>query len=269
MSFPVSKSNSGGPVQAGSQRVSMSAQGIRKSFAGKEVLRGISLELHQGEHVAVIGPSGSGKSTFIRCLNLLETPDNGSIDVLGERVFSAGDPVRESQVRALRLRVGMVFQSFNLFATYTALENVSLAQRFSLGRSKGESDDRSEQLLRRVGLEQHIHKHPSQLSGGQQQRVAIARALALDPQVMLFDEPTSAIDPEMRVEVLQVMKALALDGMTMIMVTHELRFAQEAADRVAFIADGEVQEIGTPAQVFGSPKNERTRRFVDAVSGEL
>jgi len=233
MSKQLIESDPFGPIQPGPQSVSLSAHGIRKSFAGKEVLRGISLELRQGEHVAVIGPSGSGKSTFIRCLNLLETPDEGSIEVSGQRVFSAGDALRESQARALRLRVGMVFQSFNLFATYTALENVSLAQRFSLGRTKHEADERSEQLLRRVGLEQHMHKHPSQLSGGQQQRVAIARALALDPQVMLFDEPTSA------------------------------------ADRVAFIAEGEVQEIGTPAEVFGSPKNERTRRFVDAVSGEL
>ncbi|MHB1172137.1 MAG: amino acid ABC transporter ATP-binding protein [Lacisediminihabitans sp.] len=249
--------------------VSLAAQNIRKSFNGKEILKGIDVEIGYGEHVAIIGPSGSGKSTFIRCLNLLEFPDAGTISLDGSTVFSVGSAISASKVRAIRMKVGMVFQSFNLFTTHTALENVSLAQRHTLGRSKQEADARSEALLERVGLKQHMHKYPSHLSGGQQQRVAIARSLALDPKVMMFDEPTSAIDPEMRIEVLRVMKDLALEGMTMIMVTHELRFAQNAADRVMFLADGEILETGTPDQIFGSPVNERTRQFVDAVSGEL
>ena len=247
--------------------ITLAAKGIRKSFGDKEILRGIDLEVHEGEQIAIIGPSGSGKSTFIRCLNLLETPDGGSLEVLGEQAFQAGTKTPERSVRELRKQVGMVFQSFNLFATYTALENVNLAQRRSLGRSLGDATARSQELLERVGLKDHMHKHPAQLSGGQQQRVAIARALALDPKIMLFDEPTSAIDPEMRIEVLHVMRDLANSGMTMLMVTHEIQFAEEAADRVMFIADGEVLEIGPPAQVLGAPQHPRTQRFVQAVSG--
>jgi ABC-type polar amino acid transport system ATPase subunit len=247
--------------------ITLSARGIRKTFGEKEILRGIDLEVHEGEQIAIIGPSGSGKSTFIRCLNLLETPNGGSLEVLGQQVFQAGTKTPERSVRELRKQVGMVFQSFNLFATYTALENVNLAQRRSLGRSLGEATARSQELLERVGLQDHMHKHPAQLSGGQQQRVAIARALALDPKIMLFDEPTSAIDPEMRIEVLHVMRDLAESGMTMLMVTHEIQFAEEAADRVMFIADGEVLEIGPPAQVLSAPQHPRTQRFVQAVSG--
>lgn len=245
----------------------LSAQGIRKSFGDKEILKGIDLDIQPGEHVAVIGPSGSGKSTFIRCLNLLERPDTGTIDLLGKRVLDLSTKPSNRAIRELRKQVGMAFQSFNLFATKSALENVNLAQQRVLGRSKTEATERSVQLLERVGMESHKDKLPSQLSGGQQQRVAIARALALDPKVMLFDEPTSAIDPEMRVEVLHVMKELAEAGMTMIMVTHELQFAREAADRVMFLADGQVAQISTPDEMFIDPENERIRRFVNALGG--
>lgn len=254
-------------MTAPDKRITLSARGIRKSFGSKEILKGIDLDVAEGEQIAIIGPSGSGKSTFIRCLNLLEVPDAGELEVLGKRVFDSGSRTSGKTMRELRKDVGMVFQSFNLFATYTALENVNLAQIRSLGRSKDEATARSRELLERVGLREHMDKHPSQLSGGQQQRVAIARALALDPKVMLFDEPTSAIDPEMRIEVLRVMRDLASAGMTMLMVTHELRFAEEEADRVMFIADGEVLEIGEPAQIFNDPQHARTRRFVQAVSG--
>ena len=247
----------------------LSAQDIRKSFGEKEILRGISLDVHRGEHIAIIGPSGSGKSTFIRCLNLLEVPDGGTVHLNGNRVFDASTKGSVTSVRDLRKRVGMVFQSFNLFATHTALENVSLAQRLSLGRSKDEATARSKELLERVGLKDHMHKHPGQLSGGQQQRVAIARSLAMDPEVILFDEPTSAIDPEMRVEVLKVMKELAEGGMTMIMVTHEIEFAKEAADRVMFLADGEVLEMGPSEQILTNPENDRIRRFVNALNGVI
>ncbi|MBL3700711.1 amino acid ABC transporter ATP-binding protein [Leucobacter luti] len=247
--------------------LALSARNIHKSYGEKEILRGISVDVRKGEHIAIIGPSGSGKSTFIRCLNALEVPDAGTIDLRGERVFDAERRTPVASVRELRKRVGMVFQSFNLFATQTALENVSLAQRRVLGRSKEEAAQRSEELLERVGLREHTHKLPRQLSGGQQQRVAIARSLALDPEVILFDEPTSAIDPEMRVEVLKVMKELAEGGMTMLMVTHEIQFAREAADRVMFIADGEVIGLDTPEAMLVDPAHERVRRFVNALSG--
>ncbi|GAA1629365.1 amino acid ABC transporter ATP-binding protein [Leucobacter chromiireducens] len=247
--------------------LALSAHGIRKSYGDKEILRGISVDVRKGEHIAIIGPSGSGKSTFIRCLNALEVPDAGTIDLGGERVFDADRRTPVASVRELRKRVGMVFQSFNLFATHTALENVSLAQRRVLGRDKTQAAARSEELLERVGLREHMHKLPSQLSGGQQQRVAIARSLALDPEVILFDEPTSAIDPEMRVEVLKVMKELAEGGMTMLMVTHEIQFAREAADRVMFIADGAVAGLGTPEELLDDPEHERIRRFVNALNG--
>lgn len=247
--------------------IALSARDIRKNFGNNEILRGISMDIHKGEHVAIIGPSGSGKSTFIRCLNLLDTPDSGTIDIDGETVFNGTTKTSAKSIRNTRKRVGMVFQSFNLFATHSAIENVSLAQRLALSRSKSDAAERSEELLERVGLKAHMHKHPGQLSGGQQQRVAIARSLAMDPEVILFDEPTSAIDPEMRVEVLNVMKELAEGGMTMIMVTHEIQFAKEAADRVMFLADGEVLAMGESQQLLTDPSNERISRFVNALSG--
>lgn len=247
----------------------LSAKNICKSFGDKKILRGISVDVAKGEHIAIIGPSGSGKSTFIRCLNLLEMPDNGTLRLDGQQVFDAELKTPTRSVRSLRKRVGMVFQSFNLFSTHTALENVSLAQRLALGRTRDESSTRSEELLKRVGLKDHMDKRPGQLSGGQQQRVAIARTLAMDPEVILFDEPTSAIDPEMRVEVLKVMTELAEGGMTMMMVTHEIEFAKQAADRVMFLADGEVMEMGPSGQILTDPENERIRRFVNALSGVI
>ncbi|MBS1673451.1 MAG: amino acid ABC transporter ATP-binding protein [Actinobacteria bacterium] len=247
--------------------VVLSARGIHKSYGSRAVLTGVDIDLRRGEHVAIIGPSGSGKSTFIRCLNLLERPEQGSIELLGETVFDSEHPERAMKQRNLRKRVGMVFQAFNLFTTHTALQNVSLAQRRVLGRSKAEADERSRELLTRVGLGGHQDSLPSRLSGGQQQRVAIARALALDPQVMLFDEPTSAIDPEMRSEVLSVMRDLAERGTTMVVVTHELRFAERAADRMMFLADGEVLESGTPSQLLRSPQHARVEQFVRSLEG--
>ncbi len=241
-------------------------QHMTKSYGETQVLRGVDLEVSKGEVISIIGPSGSGKSTFIRCINLLEEPTSGLVEVLGQKLFN-GDRivVNKKELREFRSRAGMVFQSFNLFPNLTALDNVSLGQIHTLGRSKAEADEKSAQLLTRVGLAERMDHKPSQLSGGQQQRVAIARALAMDPEVMLFDEPTSAIDPELRVEVLQVMKQLADEGMTMLVVTHELRFAERISDRVVFIADGEILECAPPEQVFGGAKSERLRQFLAAV----
>jgi len=244
------------------------AHGILKSFGDRRVLNGIDVELAQGEHLAIIGPSGGGKSTFIRCLNLLELPDAGEIIVHGQPVWTP-ELAKTVDLRAHRKKIGMVFQQFNLFPTMSAIQNVSFAQVHTLRRSKEEANDRSKALLEQVGLGTHLGHRPTEMSGGQQQRVAIARALALDPEIMLFDEPTSAIDPEMRVEVLRVMKDLAASGMTMITVTHELRFAQEAAQEVIFLAGGVVTERGTPEQLFKHPENQRTRQFVNAVTGDL
>lgn len=242
------------------------AQQMTKSYGDTEVLRGIDLEVKRGEVISVIGPSGSGKSTLIRCINLLETPSGGNVEVLGTTLFAEERiAVSKKQLREFRSRAGMVFQSFNLFPNLTALENVSLGQVHTLGRTKAQADEKSAQLLTRVGLADRMDHRPAELSGGQQQRVAIARALAMDPEVMLFDEPTSAIDPELRVEVLQVMKQLAEEGMTMIVVTHELRFAERISDRVVFIAGGEIVESGPPSSIFSGAKSERLRQFLAAV----
>lgn len=241
-------------------------QHMTKSYGDTEVLRGIDLEVRKGEVISIIGPSGSGKSTLIRCLNLLEEPSGGTVEVLGTKLYEGGRiAVGKKELRDFRSRAGMVFQSFNLFPNLTALDNVSLGQVHTLGRSKAEADEKSAQLLRRVGLAERLEHRPAELSGGQQQRVAIARALAMDPEVMLFDEPTSAIDPELRVEVLQVMKQLAEEGMTMLVVTHELRFAERISDRVVFVAGGEIVETGAPAKIFGGADSERLRQFLTAV----
>jgi polar amino acid transport system ATP-binding protein len=241
-------------------------QQLKKSYGSLEVLHGIDLEINKGQVVTLIGPSGSGKSTLIRCLNLLEVPNSGTMKILGQPLFENGKVgLKKSDLQRYRTKVGMVFQSFNLFPNLSALQNVSLSQIHSLGRTRAEADERSAQLLTSVGLGSRMHHMPLQLSGGQQQRVAIARALAMDPEIMLFDEPTSAIDPELRVEVLQVMKELAGGGMTMAIVTHELKFAQKISDKVLFLADGSIVEEGTPEQLFGSPANERTRQFLAAV----
>ncbi|MQY05372.1 amino acid ABC transporter ATP-binding protein [Actinomadura macrotermitis] len=234
--------------------------GLRKSFGSLEVLRGIDLRVESGEVVCVIGPSGSGKSTLLRCVNLLEEPTAGTVRVAGAEVT---DP--EVDIDAVRRRIGMVFQSFNLFPHLTALGNVMIAQRKVLKRGKEEAEKVARQNLARVGLDDKMDAYPAQLSGGQQQRVAIARALAMGPQVMLFDEPTSALDPELVGDVLGVMRGLAREGMTMMVVTHEMSFAREVADRVVFMDGGVVVEQGPPAQVIENPGHERTRTFLSRV----
>jgi polar amino acid transport system ATP-binding protein len=230
---------------------------LHKSFGDLEVLKGIDFEVQPGEVVCVIGPSGSGKSTLLRCINLLEEPTSGQIFVGGVEVT---DP--DVDIDAIRRRIGMVFQQFNLFPHLTATENLAIAQRRVLGRSKREAERIAAENLERVGLAAKADAYPSQLSGGQQQRVAIARSLAMGPELMLFDEPTSALDPELVGDVLGVMRLLAQDGMTMIVVTHEMSFAREVADRVAFIDEGVILESGPPERVVGAPRHERTRTFL-------
>ncbi|MFI1292740.1 amino acid ABC transporter ATP-binding protein [Streptomyces sp. NPDC020792] len=232
-------------------------RGLHKSFGDNEVLRGIDLEIGQGEVVCVIGPSGSGKSTLLRCVNLLEEPTEGQVFVGGTEVT---DP--DVDIDAVRRRIGMVFQQFNLFPHLTVTENLTLPQRRVLGRGKARAAEIAAENLERVGLSEKADAYPSSLSGGQQQRVAIARALAMGPEVMLFDEPTSALDPELVGDVLAVMRMLADEGMTMMVVTHEMSFAREVADRVVFMDGGVIVEDGTPDRVIGNPAHERTRHFL-------
>lgn len=233
---------------------------LHKYFGDNEVLKGINLEVNRGEVVAIIGPSGCGKSTFLRSLNLLETPTRG--EILFDNI-DITDP--KLDINITRQKIGMVFQKFNLFPNYTVLENIILAP-VQLGlMKKDEAVENAMRLLERVGLPEKADSYPASLSGGQQQRVAIARALAVNPEVMLFDEPTSALDPEMVGEVLQVMKELAAEGMTMLVVTHEMGFAREVADQVLFMYDGIIWEQGTPEELIGNPKEERTKAFLQAV----
>ncbi|MBU0887566.1 MAG: amino acid ABC transporter ATP-binding protein [Alphaproteobacteria bacterium] len=231
--------------------------GLRKSFGDIEVLKGIDLALQAQELVFVIGPSGSGKSTFLRCCNLLEQPSEGSIRVDSVELL---DP--RTDINKMRQRIGMVFQSFNLYPHMNAAGNIMLALRKVLGKSKAEAREIAESCLARVGLAEKAEAYPNELSGGQQQRVAIARAMALEPKIMLFDEPTSALDPELVGSVLTVMRELREAGMTMMVVSHEMRFARDAADRVVFMDDGLIVEQGTPDQIFGAPQQERTRAFL-------
>ena len=233
---------------------------LTKQFGAAKVLRGIDCEIHASEVVCVIGPSGSGKSTFLRCLNALEDASGGTVVVNG---VSVHDP--KTDIDALRAEIGMVFQRFNLFPHKTVLENITLAPSKVRKLPAAEARARASALLLKVGLQDKIDAYPNQLSGGQQQRVAIARALAMQPRIMLFDEPTSALDPEMVGEVLAVMQALAEEGMTMVVVTHEMGFARQVADRVLFLDEGLVVEQGTPAELFDRPKEERTRRFLSKV----
>jgi polar amino acid transport system ATP-binding protein len=236
------------------------------NFGEKPAVNGISLQVARGEIVAIIGPSGSGKSTFLRCINHLQTPTSGSVTIDGLSVADSGKSHPSAKTLVdLRKRVGMVFQSFNLFPNLTALENVSLAQVHTLGRSQREASERAQQLLERVGLGEKANSRPAQLSGGQQQRVAIARALALDPAVLLFDEPTSALDPELGAEVLEVMREVAAEGKTMLIVTHEMHFAEDVADRIIFISDGQIVEEGKPKDVLRNPQHPRTQKFLKAV----
>ena len=233
---------------------------LHKTFGELEVLKGIHQHIAPGEKVVVIGPSGSGKSTFLRCLNLLETPTSGQILFEGTDIT---DP--KCDINRIRRRMGMVFQQFNLFPHLTVLQNLTLAPVNTGLMNKEEAAKKAEQLLARVGLRDKANTYPNQLSGGQKQRIAIVRALAMNPDVMLFDEPTSALDPEMVGEVLDVMKQLAKDGMTMVVVTHEMGFAREVGDRVLFMDEGVVMEEGTPQQIFGNPQNPRTQDFLRKV----
>jgi len=236
---------------------------LHKYFGELEVLRGIDTTIAVGEVVCILGPSGSGKSTLLRCVNLLEEPTSGSILIEGEDI---ADP--DADVDGLRTRIGMVFQQFNLFPHLTVLRNLRIAQRKVLGRSTEEATRIAEEMLERVGLADKINEHPSRLSGGQQQRVAIARALCMSPDMMLFDEPTSALDPELIGEVLDVMRELADEGMTMLVVTHEMGFALQVADRVIFMDGGVIVEEGPPREVLLDPKNERTKKFLRAIEIE-
>ena len=233
---------------------------LQKSFGELEVLKGINTEVQRGEVVVVIGPSGSGKSTFLRCLNLMETPTGGSIFVDGEEIT---DP--KCDINLHRQKMGMVFQHFNLFNNMTILRNMTLAPMTLLKKSRAEAEEKALALLRRVGLEDKANAYPSQLSGGQKQRIAIVRALCMDPEVMLFDEPTSALDPEMVGEVLDVMKELARDGMTMGVVTHEMGFAREVGSRVLFMDEGVIMEENEPHEFFAHPKCERLQSFLAKV----
>lgn len=246
-------------------RALAAAERISVSFGDLEVVKQVDLSIRKGEVVAIIGPSGSGKSTFLRCFNYLQPPASGTLTIDGEVIVDAGRKPKYADLLKLRRKVGMCFQSFNLFPHLTAVENIDLAQISALGRSKHEARARSMDLLKRVGLETKADTNPARCSGGQQQRIAIARALALDPEMMLFDEPTSALDPELGHEVLAVMRELADSGMTMIIVTHEMRFAENVADRIMFMADGRAVEIGEPRQVLRSPVHERTRKFLSMV----
>lgn len=242
----------------------LSVENLEKAFGGTRVLRDVSFQLPEGETLSVIGSSGSGKTTLLRCLNFLERPDGGVISLRGEPLLDASRPPdRERDLRRKRLHFGLVFQDFNLFPQYTALENVTLARRD--GETEQDIRDRGLDLLDQMGLSDRAGHYPHQLSGGQKQRVAIVRALAMKPDVILFDEPTSALDPEMVGEVLDLMKELANEGMTMVVVTHEMGFAREVANRVLFMDQGKILEEAPPEEFFAHPKNERTKEFLSKV----
>ena len=235
-------------------------ENLQKSFDKVDVLKGINIEIKKGEVIVIIGPSGCGKSTFLRTLNLLEEPTGGSIHFEGTDITNP-----DTNINLHRQKIGMVFQQFNLFPHMTVLKNMTCAPVSILGKSKEEAEKKALELLDRVGLKDRADAYPSQLSGGQKQRVAIVRALCMEPEVMLFDEPTSALDPEMVGEVLDVMKELASEGMTMVVVTHEMGFAKEVASRVIFMDEGIIQEDGTPDEIFGNPKCERLKSFLGKI----
>ena len=240
--------------------VLLEVRGLEKHFGHLKVLRGIDIDIHKGEVVAVIGPSGSGKSTFIRCLNRLEEPTAGVINFEGQQINT-----KKADIDRIRQKIGMVFQNFNLFSNMTILQNITAAPINVKKIAKADADARAMKLLERVGLSDKAAEYPVRLSGGQRQRVAIARALAMDPDILLFDEPTSALDPEMVGEVLNVMKELAEDGMTMVVVTHEMGFAREVSDRVIFIDEGVIHEDAPPTEIYTNPKNARLRDFLNKV----
>ena len=240
-------------------------KGLGKSFGAHQVLRDIDLSVEPSQVVVIIGPSGSGKSTFLRCLNGLEVAEQGTIRICGHPLVEDGRMIDDARLNQVRTDVGMVFQAFNLFPHFTALENVTLAPMRVRKVAKPDAEAEARELLARVGLSDKADNYPAELSGGQQQRVAIARALAMHPQLMLFDEPTSALDPEMISEVLDVMSELATEGMTMLVVTHEMGFAREVADSVVVMDQGGIVEQGPPAQIFSDPREPRTRSFLQAV----
>ncbi len=263
------------PAMPASRRVPvLEARAVHKHFGATHVLKGVDLVVHRGEVVVIIGPSGSGKSTFLRTMNFLDRPDSGDIRINGV-VIGAPEPgsrratLSDGGLSRQRRQVGMVFQQFNLFSHMTALENVMCGPVQVLGKPRADAMADARRLLAAVGLSEKESSYPAQLSGGQQQRVAIARALAMHPALMLFDEPTSALDPEMVAEVLQVMLDLSTKGMTMIIVTHEIRFARKAADRIVFMEEGRIVEEGRPEDVIASPRHERTKRFLNMVQEEV
>ena len=236
----------------------LEVRNLKKHFGSLDVLKGVSFSLEKGQVLAIIGSSGGGKSTLLRCLNFLETPDEGEIIVNGKQLLSSS----EEEVRQNRLHFGLVFQNFNLFPQYTVLENVTLAPNLLKKGTAAENKAKALDLLQQVGLSEKVNAYPYQLSGGQQQRVAIARALALNPEVLCFDEPTSALDPELTGEVLRVIRGLKSEDTTMIVVTHEMGFAKSVADVVIYMADGVIEEMGTPEQIFENPQSEKTRAFI-------
>ncbi|WP_404461525.1 amino acid ABC transporter ATP-binding protein [Sutcliffiella horikoshii] len=239
----------------------ISVQSLYKQFGELEVLKGIDLNVEQGKVVVVIGPSGSGKTTLLRCLNILETPNSGKVEI-DQQALDFSEKVSSNKIASFRRLTGMVFQSYNLFPHKTALQNVMEGPITVKKEAKAKVEERAKRLLEKVGLGDKLDFYPFQLSGGQQQRVGIARALAMEPKVMLFDEPTSALDPELVGEVLRVMKELAQEGMTMVVVTHEMKFAKEVADEVIFMDDGKIVEKGKPAEIFEDPKADRTKQFL-------
>jgi len=240
----------------------LSAMHMYKAFGDTLVLRDISIEVREGEVLAVIGPSGSGKSTLLRCINQLETLDRGEITVCGERMVTDGRYSDPAALRRIRLKVGLVFQNFNLFPHFSVLQNVTEAPMKVLGKSREAAEATAKGLLKKMGVLEKAASYPFELSGGQQQRVSIVRALALNPEILFFDEPTSALDPELTGEVLKVIRSLAEEKMTMVIVTHEMAFARDVADRVVFMDGGVVVEEGPPSQVFGNPQQERTKQFL-------
>lgn len=244
----------------------ISVKGLYKSFGDNTILKNIDLEVAKGETTVIIGPSGSGKTTLLRCMNLLETPDSGSIKIgQNELRIDGKEKIKQSDIIALRKNTGMVFQGFHLFPHKTAVENIMEGQITVLKRSKQEAYDKAVVLLEKVGLSNKKDSYPHELSGGQQQRVAIARAMAMEPEVLLFDEPTSALDPELAAEVIKVMKDLSKEGMTMVVVTHKMSFAREAAHKVIFMDQGIIVESGTPEQVFDNTSNERLKQFLSII----
>jgi polar amino acid transport system ATP-binding protein/octopine/nopaline transport system ATP-binding protein len=248
-------------------------ENLHKSFGALEVLKGISFSANEGEVVSLIGSSGSGKSTLLRCINMLEVPDSGSVIIDNEAIKLRGEGANrriadEEQIRRIRSELGMVFQSFNLWAHLTILQNVMEAPLIVQRRDKAEVEEEALAMLAKVGIREKANAYPNQLSGGQQQRAAIARALCINPRVMLFDEPTSALDPELEVEVLRVIKILADEGRTMILVTHDMDFARSVSDRIIFLHHGKIEEEGTPEEVFGATKSARLKQFLNAASHE-